>query len=262
MDLGIKGRVAIVTGGSRGVGHACAHALLEEGAQVALVSRDPGRLEKARATLAEKTGGTVMAVPTELRSDASVREMVERVMAESGRVDILVNAAATVTPADFLRLSEEDWRDIFEQKLNGYVRCLRCVIPVMVARGWGRIVNISGLAARQPHVPTIPVGVNNAAVLNLTKALATQYAKDGVLINCVIPHIIDTERQDETMRKWAAITGQTEAEVRAERVAKIPIGRMGRPEEVGAVVAFLVSERSSFVTGATWHVDGGVAVSV
>jgi len=262
MDLGIKDRVAIVTGGSRGVGHACAETLSKEGANVVLVSRDPDRLEEARAALEKKTGGSVKAVPTELGSDSSVREMVERVLAETGRVDILINAAATVTPADFLQLDEKAWVDIFEQKLNGYARCLRYVIPAMVERGWGRIVNISGLAARQPHVTTIPVGVNNAAVLNLTKALATQYAKAGVLINCVIPHIIDTDRQDETMQKWAAITGQTEAEVRAERVAKIPVGRMGRPEEVGAVVAFLASERSSFVAGATWHVDGGVAVSI
>lgn len=262
MDLGLKDRIAIVTGGSRGVGHACARTLLEEGAKVALVSRDPERLEAARETLTKETGGTAIGVPTELRSDSSVRDMVERVKSEFGRIDILVNSAATVVPADFLKLDEEKWLDIFEQKLNGYARCLRHVLPLMVERKWGRIVNISGLAGRQPHVTTIPVGLNNAAVLNLNKALATQYAKDGILINCVIPHIIDTDRQDDTMQKWAAITGQSEAEVRAERVAKIPVGRMGRPEEVGAVVAFLASERASFVTGATWHVDGGVAVSM
>ena len=105
-------------------------------------------------------------------------------------------------------------------------------------------------------------GLNNASVLNLTKALANELAKDGILVNAVIPHIINTDRQDETMREWAKITGQTEAEVRAERVAKIPVGRMGRPEEVGDIVAFLVSERASFVTGAAWHVDGGVSVAI
>jgi len=151
---------------------------------------------------------------------------------------------------------------VFEQKLNGYARCLRHVIPVMRAQRSGAIVNISGLAARQPHATTIPVAVNNAATLSLTKGLANDLARDGIRVNAVIPHIIDTDRQDETMREWAAITGQTEAELRAERVAKIPLGRMGRPEEVGDVVAFLASDRAGFVTGAAWHVDGGVAAGI
>jgi len=260
MDLGLEGRVAIVTGGSRGIGRACAAALLEEGAKVALVSRDAERLQAARDALSG--AGAVIAVPTELRDDASVRQMVERTEAEFGRVDIVVNSAATVTPTAFMDLTEERWLDVFEQKLNGYARCLRHVIPVMRAQKSGAIVNLSGLAARQPHATTIPVGLNNAAVLNLTKSLANDLAKDNIRVNAVIPHIIDTDRQDETMREWAAITGQTEAEVRAERVAKIPLGRMGRAEEVGGIVAFLASDRTSFVTGAAWHVDGGVSVAI
>jgi 3-oxoacyl-[acyl-carrier protein] reductase len=262
MDLGLAGRVAIVTGGSRGIGRACAASLLAEGAVVALVSRDAARLEAARAALVEASGGRAIAVPTDLRSDTAVRAMVERVRAELGRIDILINAAATVIPTAFSDLTEERWLDVFEQKLNGYARCLRHVIPVLRAQKSGAIVNISGLAARQPHATTIPVGVNNAATLNLTKGLANDLAKDGIRVNAVIPHIIDTDRQDETMREWAAITGQSEAEVRAERVAKIPLGRMGRAEEVGDVVAFLASDRASFVTGAAWHVDGGVAVGI
>jgi len=262
MDLGIKDRVAIVTGGSRGVGRACAASLLAEGAIVALVSRDAERLENTRKELVKETDGTVIAIPTELRDADAVRQMVDRVLAEFGRIEILINSAATVTPAAFLELSEDQWLDIFEQKLNGYARCMRYVIPAMRERQWGRIINISGLAARQPHATTIPVGLNNAAVLNITKSLANELAKDGIRVNAVIPHIIDTDRQDETMQEWAKITGQTEAEVRAERVAKIPVGRMGRAEEVGDVVAFLASERTSFVTGAAWHVDGGVSIAI
>jgi 3-oxoacyl-[acyl-carrier protein] reductase len=262
MDLGLAGRVAIVTGGSRGIGRACAASLLGEGAAVALVSRDADRLETSRAALVEASGGRAIAVPADLRSDEAVRAMVERVRAELGRIDILINAAATVIPIAFSELTEERWREVFEQKLNGYARCLRHVIPVMRAQRSGSIVNISGLAARQPQATTIPVSVNNAATLSLTKGLANDLAKDGIRVNAVIPHIIDTDRQDETMREWAAITGQTEAGLRAERVAKIPLGRMGRAEEVGDVVAFLASDRASFVTGAAWHVDGGVAVGI
>lgn len=262
MDLGLKDRVAIVTGGSRGIGRACAESLAAEGAAVVLVSRDPDRLERTRQELADASGATVLAVPTELRSDDAVRDMVGRTLSELGRIDILVNSAATVTPTAFQDLTEERWLDLFEQKLNGYARCLRHVIPHMRKRKEGCIVNLSGLAARQPHATTIPVGLNNASVLNLTKALATDLAKDGIRVNAVIPHIINTDRQDETMREWAAITGQSEAEVRAERVAKIPLGRMGTPEEVGDIVAFLASNRCGFVTGAAWHVDGGVSISI
>lgn len=262
MDLGLKGKKAVVTGGSRGVGHACARELLLEGASVALVARDEARLEKARLALSEETGGEVIAIAADLRSDDAVQTMAQKIISEWGRVDILVNSAATVLPADFLALTEAEFIDLFEHKLNGYSRCIRHLLPGMIERKWGRIVNLSGLAARQPHVTTIPVNLNNTAVLSLSKSLATQYANKGVLINAVVPHIINTDRQDETMAKWAKLTGQSEEEVRAERVAKIPVGRMGRPEEVGAVVAFLASERASFVSGAVWHVDGGVAVSM
>ena len=262
MDLGLTGKIAIVTGGSRGVGHACARGLLQEGARVALVSLDPARLHPARDRLAAETGGDVVAFPCDLRDDGAVRAMVADVVARMGTPDILINAAATVTPADFLQLDEGDFLDLFEQKLNGYARCLRHVLPLMVAKGWGRVVNLTGLAARQPHVTTIPVNLNNASVLSLSKALATQYAPKGVLINAVMPHLLDTDRQDETMRKWAALTGQTEAEVRAERIGKIPVGRLGRAEEVANVVAFLASERASFVAGAVWNVDGGISVAM
>lgn len=259
MDLGLKGKVAIVTGGSRGVGRAIAASLAREGARVMIAARDPKRLEAARAELARETGGEVRAHAADLEKDGDARALVEATMQAYGRLDILVNAAGTVNPAEFLSLTEERWPSVFEQKLNGYVRCLRHAIPAMKGRGWGRIINVSGLGAREAGSRTVPVGLNNAAVLNLTKSLAFALASDNILVNAVIPHIIDTDRQDETMKELAALTGRPEAEVRKQRVSEIPLGRMGRPEEVGDVVAFLASERTSFVTGAAWHVDGGIS---
>ena len=259
MDLGLKDKTALVTGGSRGVGRAIAAALLREGARVMIAARDPKRLASARDALARETGGAVHAQAANLENDSEVRALIEATTAALGGLDILVNAAGTVNPAEFLSLTEDKWPAVFEQKLNGYVRCLRHAIPVMKGRGWGRIINVSGLGSREAGARTVPVGLNNAAVLNLTKSLAFALAPEGILVNAVIPHIIDTDRQDETMKELAALTGKPEAEIRRQRVSEIPVGRMGRPEEVADVVAFLASERSSFVAGAAWHVDGGIA---
>jgi len=262
MELGLKGKAALVTGGSRGVGRAIAASLLREGARVMITARDPKRLEATRAALEKEIGGEVRAHAADLASDTEAKALIDATLEAFGRLDILVNNAATVMPADFAALTEERWMQVFEQKLNGYVRCCRHAIPAMKGRGWGRIVNLSGLAARETGSRTIPVGVNNIAVLSLTKSLAWALAPDNILVNAVVPYIISTDIQDETMRRFAALTGRPEADIRRERVSELAVGRMGRPEEVADVVTFLASERSSYVTGAAWHVDGGAARSI
>ena len=266
MDLGLTGRVAIVTGASRGIGKACAAELAAEGAHVVVVSQDAARNAAACAELAGhtkgRTTGRVVGAPADLNDDAAVRAMFDRTVAAFGRLDILVNCAAVIGRGDLFSLDEANWAKMFDDKLNGTARCIRLAAPLMRQRKWGRIVNVLGGAARQPQPAAVAVGLNNAAILNLIKAIANDLAKDNVLINAVIPSVIHSERLDDTIRAEAARTGKSEAEMRQQRVSRIPLGRMGEGREVGAVVAFLASERASFVTGCAWNVDGGAAAVI
>ena len=261
MNLGLTDRVAIVTGASRGIGRACAAELLAEGAHVVVASKDPQRNAEACRALGH-AGGRVLGVPFDIESDDSVRLMVERTIAEFGRLDILVNNAALVSPGDLYTLSDAEWGRSFDKKLNGYARCMRHAIPPMRARKWGRIVNVAGGAGRQPQPNAVATGMNNAAILNLTRAMANDLAKDGILLNAVVPSSTLTERLEEQIRKTAARTGKTEAEVLKERGARFPLGRLAAPEEVAAVVAFLASERASYVLGCAWQVDGGAMAAI
>jgi NAD(P)-dependent dehydrogenase (short-subunit alcohol dehydrogenase family) len=253
--------VAIITGGSRGIGKACAIELLAEGASVVLVSKSPEANAAAVRELGKPHPDRVLGVPTDLADDAAIAAMTARAMERFGRIDILVNSAATVIPQDFFKMVDADMTGLLEQKFNPAARAIRHAVPHMRQRKWGRIINVSGLAGRQPHYPVVPAALNNSAMLNLTKALAAELAKDNILVNAVVPYIIN-ERQDDTMREWAQTTGQTEAKVRQERVSKLPVGRMGRPDEVAAVVAFMASERSSYVVGTAWYVDGGGSMTL
>ena len=260
MDLGLKDRVAIITGGSRGIGKACAKELLAEGACVVLVSKDPAVNAAAVRELGKSD--RVLGAVADLTDDGAIAAMTAQAVEKFGRIDILVNAAATVIPQDFFKMGDGELTALLEQKFNPAARCIRHAVPHMRKRKWGRIINISGLAGRQPHYPVVPAALNNSAMLNLTKALAAKLAKDNILVNAVVPYIIDTERQDDTMREWAKTTGQTEAEGRQQRVAKLPVGRMGRADEVAAVVAFMASERASYVVGTAWYVDGGGSMTL
>ena len=262
MDLGLKDKVAVITGGSRGIGKACAKELLAEGAIAVLVSQSPEHNAAAVRDLGKTYPGRVVGIPTDVNDDAAIGAMVAQVMAKFGRIDILINAAATVIPQDFFKMDDAHLTGLLDQKFNAAARCIRHVVPQMRKHKWGRIINVSGLAGRQPHFTVVPAALNNSAMLNLTKALATELAKDNILINAVVPYIIDTERQTETMQEWAQMTGQPEAEVRQQRISKVAVRRMGRADEVAAVVAFMASERSSYVVGTAWYVDGGGAMTL
>ena len=174
MDLGLRDRVAVVTGGNRGIGYTISAELLVEGAQVVVASLDPARNTDAVERLKNKSNARVIGVPTDLNDPAAVECLFKRTFAEFGRLDILINNATSITRGSFFEMNEDSWDHAFDSKLRGTVRCIRHAVPRMRERKWGRIVNVSGGAAWTPQLGAITTGINNAAVQNLTVALATE----------------------------------------------------------------------------------------
>ena len=258
MDLGIENRVALVTGASRGIGRAVALALAAEGARVVACARDAGALGKLTAEI----GPAAVAVP----GDLSRLEEVERVVREAhdrfGRIDILVNNAGAIRAGDFLATPDAQWTDDWSLKLLGYIRMARAVFPIMRGQGGGRIVNVVGAAARNPSSSYLAGGAANAALVNFTKGLADLGAESGILVTAVSPAATRTERWDTLQAQQAAATGRSIAEVQAQALAPYKLGRIATPEDIAALVCFLVSERASFLTGICVTVDGGATRGV
>ena len=258
MDLQLTGKRAVVTGASRGIGFAVADLLAAEGADVVLVARDQRALDAAAARLVPY-GTRVLAIAADTSDDSSVRAMVGQVADAWGGIDILVNAAAQPAapgaPKQLAGLVDDDLRAEIETKVLGYLRCARAVAPHMRAAGWGRIVNISGLAARQTG--STFGSIRNVAVAAMTKNLADELGPDGINVTVVHPAITDTERIPGLIAATAESTGVSEAEALAGLTRNITIGRLVTAAEVAEVVVFLASPRSVAITGDAIAVGGG-----
>ena len=258
MDLELSGKRAIVTGGSRGIGLAVARALAAEGCYVALVARDKGALAAARESVAAASGRTVLAVSADTGDDQSVKDMAAAVVARLGGVDILVNAAARPNTGAVVGIDGFDAAEFAEQvnvKVLGYLRCIRAVVPHMRASGWGRIINISGLAARSTGA--ITGTVRNVAVAALTKNLADELGRDGINVTVVHPGVTVTEKTPEILAMRAERAGVSVAEVERRLGASVGVGRLITADEVAAVVAFLASPKSVAINGDAISVGGG-----
>ncbi len=262
MDLGLKGKIALVTGGSKGIGRAVAKTLAAEGARVVICSRDASALKQAATDIERETGGRVETVPGDLSQASEVSRVAADALTRLGRLDILVNNAGAIKGGDFLATPDEEWLNGWSLKLLGYIRMAREVLPHMQRQGGGRIINVVGAAARNPATTYMMGGTANAALINFTKALADLGARSKVLVTGVSPGPVKTERWDSLMAQQAKAAGQEIAVYVEERSREFPLGRIALPEEVADVVCFLASERASYLTGITITVDGGITRGV
>ena len=259
MDLGISGRRALVTGASFGIGRAVAAELAANGVDVAICARNRDKLEDTAAALNSNSGGRVVALPGDMSDPDAIKSVVAGARESLGGIDILVNNAGSSPAGRLQDLDDETWYAAFGLKLMGYMRCARETVPDMRAQKWGRVINIIGLGGVNPTAGYILGGTFNAGLLNFTRALAMDCAPDNVLVNGISPGATDTPRWQTLVSQKSAFSGQPAEEIQAESVASIPVGKIGTPEDIGAMAAFLCSERAGHVTGALINVDGGGA---
>lgn len=260
MDLGLDGRVAIVTGASRGIGLAISRRLAAEGARVLMVARGEERLAAAAASVGEHAEW--------LAADVTDPDCVQRIVATAveqlGGLDVLVNNAGTSSRVPLAELPDDEWIAQHELNVMAPMRLMRLAAPRMAQRGWGRIVNVSSSSGKRPGQSNVAYSVAKAGQLSLSRAFADAYASQGVLVNAVAPGPTATELwvgEGGLGDQAARAAGTSRAEALEAAGGKVPLGRLGEPEEIADVVAFLCSERAGNVVGAAWSADGG-AVNV
>jgi 3-oxoacyl-[acyl-carrier protein] reductase len=264
MDLGLRGRVCVITGASAGIGKATALQLCAEGAKVLLVARGAERLAAATeeaARVAEPAGGAAAALSLDVTAEDAGERMLTTATESFGSLDVLVNNAGAARWRDLDDVPDEDWRAQYELNVIAPLRAMRAAIPPMADRGWGRVVNVCSTAGKRPSAAMAEYSVAKAAELSLSRLFADRYAKTGVLVNAIAPGPVEAEMWmepggllDESIQMTGAASRE---EALAEAGSKRPIGRLAQPEEIASAIVFLCSERASYVAGAAWSVDGG-----
>lgn len=255
MELGLTGKVAIITGGSKGIGYYTALQLAQEGASVVLCARGEKQLEVAAAAIKEKTGAQVLIVPADITKEKECQKVVTKAVEHFRRLDILVNNAGTASANPFEQVSSELWQSDLDLKLFGAVNCAKSAIPHMKAAGGGSIINVTAVLAKTPPASSLPTTVSRAAGLALTKAMSKDLGKYNIRVNAVCIGLI---RSDQIEKRWKNDEPNLTWEEYSQKVGEtIPLGRIGDTEEAANVITFLASNASSYVTGTSINIDGG-----
>lgn len=262
MELGLKGRFALVCAASRGIGRACAEALAAEGARVAICARDEEGLTEAAHAIGKRTGNEPLSIRADLSSASDIDALFSEIARAFGTLDILVTNAGGPPAGDFAAASDADWKKAYDLNFLSAVRCIRHALPWMTARKYGRIVQLASFSVKQPIDNLIQSNAVRSAGVAMAKTLSREVAESGVTVNTVCPGYVLTGRLRSLFEKRARDNGMAYEETIDAALSEIPAARFGKPEEIAAVVAFLASEQASYVTGATIQVDGGLVRSM
>ncbi len=262
MELGLRNKTALIAASSRGLGRATALELALEGCDVVVTARGEDALRQAAEEIRARSGRQVVAVLADVSVAADIDHLVQEALGQLGHIDILVNNAGGPRPGTFTDMADEDWLAAIDLNLMSAVRLIERLLPGMRQRGWGRIINITSLSVKQPLSNLILSNTARAGVVAMAKTLAGQVAAEGITVNNVCPGYTLTDRVHDIVTRRAQNEGRSPQEILDEMAQEIPMHRLGRPEELAALIAFLASERASYLTGATIQCDGGFIQSL
>lgn len=256
MDLGLTGKVAIITGSSRGIGLETALHLVEEGVQVTICARNEDRLKEAAAYIFEKTAKEVLYIVADVTKEEDCKKLIEATVGKYGRLDILVNNAGTSQAHPFEKVDGDLWQQDLDLKLFGAIHCSRNAVPYIRQSGGGAIVNVTAISGKTPPASSVPTSVSRAAGLALTKAMSKDLGKDNIRVNAVCIGLI---RSEQIEKMWKRQAPESSWEEFSKMDRGIPLRRVGNTEEAAKVISFLVSDAASYVTGTAVNIDGGLA---
>ncbi|MFX0083070.1 MAG: SDR family oxidoreductase [Candidatus Hodarchaeota archaeon] len=265
MDMGLKGKVALVLASSKGLGLACAKGLYEEGANIVICSRSVANLKKAKENIEDINSinkkARVVPIVTDLMHEDQIKSLVEKTLNEFGRIDILIHNAGGPPSAPLEKIKKEDWANSIDLNLLSFIKITDLVVPIMRQQHYGKIIAITSVSVKQPLDNLVLSNTTRLGVVGFAKTLANVYAKDNILVNVVCPGPTLTDRMKELINKTAQDTGKSFNEAEKTWIDTIPLGRLGKPEELANVVVFLASAKASYITGTVIQVDGGFVKS-
>ncbi len=262
MDLGLKGKRALVLAASRGLGYACARGLAQEGCHLVVCSRDEARIQAAAAEIRASTGARVEALVTDVSNAAEAERLVGAAVSAYGGLEILVHNAGGPPAGGFAAVNEAQWKQAFDQNMMSFVRIVNAAVPVMKKAGYGRVLSIASSSIKQPIPNLVLSNAFRAGVWGIAKTLSQELGPQGILVNVIAPGRISTERIAELDQANATRTGKPIDEVRKASVASIPLGRLGDPEEFANLVVFLASAKASYISGQGLFVDGAAGTAL